>query len=57
MFSLEDGNDCRIRIEKYLSDALKYIERDKKVKEIFEFNDEDTVCLGCVWRRNNENCL
>lgn len=51
MFSIENGNDCRIRIEKYFIDALKYVETDENAKEIFEFNDEDTECLGCVWSR------
>ena len=49
MFSIENGNDCRIKTEKYLTDALKYVETDENAKEIFEFNDEDTECLGCVW--------
>lgn len=51
MFSIENGNDCRIRTEKYLSDALKYVETDENAMEIFEFNDEDTELLGCVWSR------
>lgn len=55
MFSVENGNDCRIRTEKYLSDALKYVETDENAKEIFEFNDEDTELLGCVWSRKEEN--
>ena len=54
MFSIENGNDCRIKTEKYLTDALKYVETDENVKEIFEFNDEDTECLGCVWSRDLE---
>ena len=53
MFSIENGNDCRIKKEKYLTDALKYIETDENAKEIFEFNDEDTECLGCVWSKNS----
>ena len=46
MFSIENGNDCRIKTEKYLTDALKYVETDENAKEIFEFNDDDTECLG-----------
>lgn len=53
MFSVENGNDCRIRTEKYFIDALKYVETDENAMEIFEFNDEDTECLGCVWRKGN----
>lgn len=53
MFSIENGNDCRIRVEKYFIDALEYAENDESVKEIFEFNDEDTECLGCVWKREH----
>lgn len=52
MFSIENGEDCRMKTEKCLADALKYVETDEKAKEIFEFNDEDTECLGCVWSRN-----
>ena len=52
MFSIENGNDCRIKTEKYLTDALKYVERDENAKEIFEFNDEDTECLCLVWSRD-----
>lgn len=51
MFLIENGNDCRIRTEKYFIDALKYVETDENAKEIFEFNDEDTELLGCVWKR------
>lgn len=51
MFSIENGNDCRIRTENYLSNALKYVETDENAKEIFEFTDDDTECLGCVWSR------
>lgn len=51
MFSIENGNDCRIRTEKYFIDALKYVKTDENAKEIFEFNDEDTELLGCVWER------
>lgn len=57
MFSIENGNDCRIRTEKYLSDALKYVETDENAKEIFEFNDEDTELLGCVWSRREDNLI
>ena len=53
MFSIENGNDCRIKTEKYLTDALKYVETDENAKEIFEFNDEDTECLCLVWSRDN----
>ena len=44
MFSIENGNDCRIKTEKYLTDALKYVETDENA-------NEDTECLGCVWSR------
>lgn len=55
MFSIENGNDCRIRTEKYFIDALKYVETDENAKEIFEFNDEDTELLGCVWNRDRKS--
>ena len=54
MFSIENGNDCRIKTEKYLTDALNYVETDETAKEIFEFNDEDTECLCLVWSRDVE---
>ena len=54
MFSIEDGNECRIRTEKYFIDALKYVEIDENAKEIFEFNDKED-CIGCVWTRNRKS--
>ena len=32
MFSIENDNDCRIKTEKYLTDAFKYVERDDNPK-------------------------
>lgn len=49
MFSVEDGKDNRIITKKCFTDAVKYAETDSEAKEIFEFNDKDTECLGCVW--------
>lgn len=51
MFSVEDGSDNRIKTEKYYIEAVNYAETDDNAKEIFEFNDEDTECLGCVWNK------
>lgn len=57
MFSIEDGKDCRIRSEKYLTNAIEYAITDENAKEIFEYNDEDNQCLGCVWvKDSNVKC-
>ncbi len=54
MFSLEDGKENRIRIEQYYINALEYTKYDENVKEIFEFDNEDTECFGCVWKRSEK---
>ena len=34
MFSIENGNDCIIKTEKYLTYALKYVETDENAKDL-----------------------
>lgn len=56
IFSVErSSQESRGFSHERFKDALKYVEIDENAKEIFEFNDEDTELLGCVWSRDRKS--